>query len=133
MHESEIEVTVNQDGSVTYVVTSESAETAEDMQALLESETLTETLNTGLSEDFADVAVTSVTVSEAVTADVVVTVDTTDASNNLNTASTNLVDALTNAGYEASAESNSFSFFDCFGETFTLQPPLRSYQACHLP
>ena len=99
---------------MTYVVTSESAETAEDLQALLESETVTETLNTGLSEDFADVAVTSVTVSEAVTADVVVTVDTTDASNNLNTASSNLVDALTNAGYEASAESIWFLVLSLF-------------------
>ena len=111
VHESNVEVTVSEDGSVTYTITSSTAEGAQEHQDALAAEDVAETLNTGLES--ASVSVDAVEVDSDVTADIVVTVDTTDASNNLNQASSNIVDTLNSNGYTASSESKRFVLLTC--------------------
>ena len=105
VHESLIEVVVSEDGTVTYVVSSDTVELAEEVQHLLSDEIAVSTLSSGLTEQLG-ATLSSVSVDDVVTADVVVTVDTTDASNNLSSAKETLVEEFSSAGYSASAESN---------------------------
>ena len=111
VHESNVEVTVGEDGSVTYTITSSTAEGAQEFQDAMAAEDVAETLNAGLADEGLNVG--AVEVDSDVTADIVVTVDTTDASNNLNQASSNIVDTMNSNGYTASSESKWFGLHTC--------------------
>jgi hypothetical protein len=101
VHEGNVEVTI-EDGVASYTITSDSAEAAKDIQdALLENET-TETIDNAVS----GVDVSGVNVNADVTAEVVVTVDTSSADNNLDNAAQSLEDSFENQGYNAETESN---------------------------
>ena len=106
VHESSVQVTVSDDGSVTYTITSTTAEGAQEFQDAMAVEDVVESLNAGLSD--LGVSVDTIEVDSEVTADIVVTADTTNASNNLNQASSSIVDTLSSEGYTATAESKFF-------------------------
>ena len=93
------------DGVAYYTITSDSAETAQDLQDSLSDSTSVDTLSDAVSDSL-PVNVNSVNVDEEITAEVVVTVDTSDASNNLNNAAETLEEEFEEQGYSADAESN---------------------------
>ena len=105
IHEGDVEVTIT-DGVATYTITSDSAENAEDLQNDISQSA--EAL-TGAIEDSANVNVISIDVDDEVNAEVVVTVDTSGAENNLNDAAESLETSFEEQGYIAEAESNKIS------------------------
>ena len=104
IHESEIEVTIVDDVA-TYIITSESVESAENMQATLADDTTTDALNEFIGDSL-PIEVSDVNVEDEVVADVSITIDTTDADNNLNDAVSALVDLFESQDFVAVAESN---------------------------
>ena len=82
LHEGEIEVTI-ENGVATYVINSDSVETAEEIQSVLDNSETQSTLDEAVGDE---VTIDSMTVDEDITAEIVVTVDTTNAENNLNEA-----------------------------------------------
>ena len=105
-----IEVNIT-DGVAYYTITSDSAETASDLQTTLSQPEVTTALDTAIEDEFPEVDVSGVNVDEEITADVVVTVDTTGAENNLNQAANELEEIFQDQGYEAEAESNIILIF----------------------
>ena len=102
VHESEISVTL-EDGVVYYTISSSSVEAAEAAQSVLDAESAAEQLSIGLEN--LEVLVASVNVDEEIVADVVVTVDTSNASNNLSEAAETLGSTLEASGFTASVQS----------------------------
>lgn len=103
LHEGNVEVTI-EEGIASYVIHSDTAETAQDIHdALVEPEFVT------AIEDLLPIEIDSFDSDDAIKADVVVTVmvivDTSDAENNLNRAAETLEDNFQNQGYDAHAES----------------------------
>ena len=110
VHEGSVEVSII-DGVAHYTITSDSVESSEGIQEVLsESDSLT-ALDTAISESFPDVGVSSLVVDDEIVADVVVTVDTGNASNNLNNAASTLEESFVEQGFNANAESNPLLFF----------------------
>ena len=107
IHEGNIEVNIT-DGVAYYTITADNAEAAQDLQETLAEPESTATLDEGISESFPEVDVSGVTVDPEVTAEVVVTVDTSGAENNLNQATETIEDIFEDQGYSADAESNRF-------------------------
>ena len=103
IHESKIEVSIK-NGTAHFTIKSDSAETAKDIQSTLSSAETASSLNDSISSSY-PVTVSGMTVNGEVTADVVVTVDTTDAANNLKDAAEKITTAMEKEGYEASAKS----------------------------
>ena len=100
IHEGNVEVSI-ENGVVSYVITSDTAELAQDIQdVLVEPESLT------TIEESLPITVNSFDFDTPINAEVVVTVDTSDAENNLNRAAEALEESFTNQGYDADAESN---------------------------
>ena len=104
IHEGNVEVTI-EDGVASYTITSDSAESAKDIQDVLSESETTETIDNAVS----GVDVSGVNVHADVTAEVVVTVDTSSADNNLENAAQALEDSFEKQGYNAEAESNFIS------------------------
>ena len=107
VHESEISVTL-EDGVVYYTISSSSVEAAETAQSVLDTPSAAEQLSVGLEN--LEVVVTSLNVDEEIVADIVVTVDTSNASNNLSQAAETLGSTLEAGGFIASVESTIFFF-----------------------
>ena len=105
VHEGSVEVTINENGFAIYTITSDSAESAEDANEVLSDPNSHTVLENAISEEF-DVSISSVNVEDDITADVVVTIDSSDAENNLGDAAQALEDAFQDQGYSAIAESN---------------------------
>ena len=105
VHEGNVNVNIT-DGVAYYTITSDSAETASDVQDTLNQAETTSTLDEAIEDEFPTVEVSSVNVDEDVTAEVIVTVDTSSAENNLNNAAENLEESFEDQGYTADAESN---------------------------
>ena len=102
LHEGEIEVTI-ENGVATYVINSDSVETAEEIQSVLENSETQSTLDEAVGDE---VTIDSMTVDEDITAEIVVTVDTTNAENNLNEAAEALEESFQEQGFTAEANSN---------------------------
>ena len=95
-----------ENGVASYVITSNTAELAQDIQdALIEPESLT------TIEESLPITVDSYDLDTSINAEVVVTVDTSGAENNLNRAAETLEESFTNQGYDAEAESNFYQHF----------------------
>lgn len=105
IHESMIEVSIV-DGVVHYTITSDTAEEAQSIQDIMDTSETLDDLDIGISATYPQVTVSSVTPDEDVVADIVVTVDTTGAENNLEDAADKIEDSMQDMGYDASAESN---------------------------
>ena len=86
IHESNIEVTI-ENGTAKFTIKSESAELAKEIQSALSSESSAATLAGAISTSLPSVTVSDIQVGDEVVLDVIVTVDTTSASNNLEEAS----------------------------------------------
>ena len=109
IHEGSVEVSII-DGVAHYTITSDSVESSEGIQEVLsESDSLT-ALDTAISDSFPEVDVSSLVVDDEIIADVVVTVDTENASNNLNIAAYTLEESFVEQGFNANAESNPLFF-----------------------
>ena len=106
VHESEISVTL-EDGVVYYTISSSSVEAAETAQSVLDTPSAAEQLSVGLEN--LEVVVTSLNVDEEIVADIVVTVDTSNASNNLSQAAETLGSTLEAGGFTASVESKFYN------------------------
>lgn len=105
VHEGNVDVTIDNDVA-TYTITSDSAESAEEANAILSDATLQSIIEDAIGEEF-DVSISGVNVEDEITADIVVTIDSSGAENNVEDAAQELEDILRNKGYTASAESNS--------------------------
>ena len=100
IHECNVEVNIT-DGVVYYTVTSDSAEMAQDMQDVLTDPKSVTTIDDAVES----IEVDAVNVDEDITAEVIVTVDTTTAENNLDNAAQTLEEIFEDQGYDAEAES----------------------------
>ena len=100
IHESSVEVTVDH-GVVSYIITSSTAETAQVIQdSLVEPELLTNL------EGSLPIGIESFNLNDLINAEVVVTVDTSGAENNLSRSAEILEETFQNQGYDAKVESN---------------------------
>ena len=98
IHEGNVEITI-EDGVAFYTITSDTAESATDAQDVIAD--LTNVVDTSLPVD-----IVSVNVDPDISAEVVVTVDTSDAESNLNNAASTLEQTFADQGFDAQAESN---------------------------
>ena len=105
VHEGSVEVTIDENGVATYTFTSDTAESAEEGSEVLSDPNSHTVLENAISEEF-DVSISSVNVEDDITADVVVTIDSSGAENNLEDAAQTLEDVFQDQGYSAIAESN---------------------------
>jgi hypothetical protein len=99
IHEGNVQVNIT-DGVVYYTVVSDNAELAQDIQDVLddpESSTL-------IDDAIESIDVASVNVDEEIIAEVIVTVDTSGAENNLENAAETLEQSFQNQGFDAEAE-----------------------------
>ena len=106
IHEGNVHVDIV-DGVAFYTITSDSAEAADAIQETLNAEDSRASLDDALG-DSADIL--SIDVNDEITAEIIVTVDTGDASNNLNNAAAALEESFQQQGYGAEAESNYYVF-----------------------
>ena len=87
VHESEVEVIVSENGTVYYVITTDSAEQAEDYQTMMGNDTVPATIYDGLTEQNQFVNVSSISdeidVDEDITVEIDIVVDVSDAENKL--------------------------------------------------
>ena len=104
IHEGNVEVTIVDDVAY-YTITSDSAEDAQDLMESLQEPDSFDALFASISESL-PIVVTSVSVNDDIEAEVVVTVDTTGAENNLNNAAELIQESFENQGYVATADSN---------------------------
>ena len=105
IHESNVQVNIT-DGVVYYTITSDSAESASDIRDILDDAESTTQLDDAISETFPEVDVSSIDVNDAIVAEVLVTVDTSDAEKNLDDAASDLEASFEEQGYDTVAESN---------------------------
>ena len=105
IHEGSVEITIDENGVATYTITSDSAESAEEANEILSQPAAQVILDEAISDEF-DVSVSSVNIGDDITADIIVTVDSSRAENNLQDAAQTLEDTFQSQGYTASAESN---------------------------
>ena len=105
VHEGSVEVTIDENGIATYTITSDSAESAEEANEILSQPTSQFVLDDAISNKF-DASISSVNVEDDIIADIIVTVDSSRAENNLQDAAQTLEDTFQGQGYTASAESN---------------------------
>ena len=112
VHESSVDVTLA-NGTATYVITSDSAENASETVETMSGSNVTEIIGDAIDESFA-VGIEDVVVDDDITAEVIATVDTSDASERLDDAAEKLEDAFESYGYNATAESKSHLLKICF-------------------
>jgi hypothetical protein len=103
IHASKIEITT-ENGTIHYTIKSYTTDDAKDIKSSLNSESSTATLNDAISESF-PVVISGSNVDDEITADIVVTVDATDASKDLETAAENITQAMQEEGMVATAKS----------------------------
>ena len=101
LHEGSVEVTI-EDGLATYTITSNSVESAQSIQDILD-----EPSSASILDEALPITIHDINVNEGITADIVVTVDSSSASNNLNSAADTLEDIFEDSGFDAKVESNS--------------------------
>ena len=104
IHESNIEVSIT-NGTAHFTIKSDSAEIAKDIRDALSSESSAASLKDSITKALPEVTISDVKVEESVKADVLVTVDTSNAANNLEKAATEIKQTMENEGYEATAKS----------------------------
>jgi len=101
IHESHVRVDVTNETAV-YTIVSDSVEDAKGFSSLLETANATSMIDKILSEQFG-ASVESIVVDDTIVADVVITVDTSDAKHNLADAAESVVNILTDDGYNTTA------------------------------
>ena len=127
IHESSVEVTV-ENGTATYVITSATAEDASESIEIMGKSNVSAIIQDSVEDDF-PVNIEDVVVKEDITAEIIVTVDTGDASENLDDAALDVTDVLNSYGYVATAESNIFAIeFDMLCEMYSLLLHQQYYQ-----
>ena len=127
IHESSVEVTV-ENGTATYVITSATAEDASESIEIMGKSNVSAIIQDSVEDDFS-VDIEDVVVEEDITAEIIVTVDTGDASENLDDAALDVTDVLNSYGYVATAESNIFVIeFDMLFEMYSLLLHQQYYQ-----
>ena len=127
VHKSSVEVTV-ENGTATYVITSATAEDASESIETMGASNVSAILQDSVEDDF-PVNIEDVVVEEDITAEIIVTVDTGDASENLDDAALDVTDVLNSYGYVATAESNIFIIeFDMLCEMYSLLLHQQYYQ-----
>ena len=108
IHESEVEVIVSENGTVYYVITSDSAEDAEDYQTMMSNDTVPVTIYDGLTEDTQFVNVSSISeeisVDENITVEIDIVVDVNDADNNIEDAASEVEEKYSGENYETEAD-----------------------------
>lgn len=104
VHKGVIEVTI-EDGVASYTITSDSAESLGEANDILSQPSSQLIVNNAISDEY-EVSILSVNPEDNISADVIVTIDSSDAKNNLRDAARSLEDIFQEQGYTASAESN---------------------------
>lgn len=100
VHEGNVEVTI-MDGVASYIITSDTAETAQDIH-----DTLVEPELISSIEELLSIQIDSFNFDPSISTEVVITVDTSGAENNLSRAAETLEESFTNQGFDARVESN---------------------------
>lgn len=108
IHEENIDVTI-EDGVARYIITSDSVGSAQDIQDSIRDSSSTDALITAIIGSL-PVNVTSVEVNEDIRSEIIVTVDTTGAKNNLENAARELEEAFEQQGFIAQVDSNLITF-----------------------
>ena len=127
IHESSVEVTV-ENGTASYVITSATAEDASESIETMGATNVSAIIQDSVEDDF-PVNIEDVVVEEDITAEIIVTVDTGDASEDLDDAALDVEDVLNSYGYVATAESNIFAIeFDMLCEMYLLLLHRQYYQ-----
>jgi hypothetical protein len=102
VHEGNIAVTI-EDGLARYTITSDSADSAQDIQDLIREPSSIDALTTAIVANV-PVNVASVEVDEDIEIEIIVTVDTTSAENNLENSARELEEAFEQQGFTAQAD-----------------------------
>ena len=100
LHEGSVEVTI-EDGVATYTITSDSVDSAQSIQDILD-----EPSSVAILDETLPITIDDINVNDEVTADIVVTVDSSGASNSLNAAAEILEDVFEDDGFNTKVESN---------------------------
>ena len=100
LHEGSVEVIIEA-GVATYTITSDSVDSAQSIQDILD-----EPSSFAILDETLPITIDDINVNDEVTADIVVTVDSSGASNNLNSAADTLEDIFEDSGFDAKVESN---------------------------
>lgn len=105
VHKSSVEVDIDENGTATYTITSGNAEVAEEANTILSDVNSRTILENEINEVFG-ISISSVEVGNDILAEVVVTIDSSEAENNLVNAAQTLEDLFEDQGYSTVAESN---------------------------
>lgn len=100
IHEGNVEVNM-QDGVATYTITSDSIDSIRSIQ-----DTLDDPASAAILDEALPISIGGINPDDDIIADIVVTVDASGASNNLNTAAALLADTFEENGYDTNVESN---------------------------
>lgn len=101
VHEGNVKVDI-ENGVATYTITSDTAENAQDIQDVLSEQETDNLIDAAIDE----ISIVSMNVNSNIDADILVTIDTTGASNNLNDSADVLQQSLSNQGFETNVQSN---------------------------
>ena len=115
LHEGSVEVTI-EDGVATYTITSDSVDSAQSIQDILD-----EPSSVSILDEALPITIDDINVNDEVTADIVVTVDSSGASNNLNTAAKTLEGIFEDSGFNTKVESNFYERFNHILYMFALE------------
>ena len=113
VHESSVDVTVA-NGTASYVITSDSAEEASEALETMSGSNVTAIIGDAIDESF-PVSIEHIVVDDDINAEVIITVDISDASERLNDAAEKVEDAFESYGYNATAESKRYLFMSPHG------------------
>ena len=105
VHEGSVEITIDENGVATYIITSDTVESAEGVNEILSQPTTQAIIDDAISDEF-EVNISFVDVGDDITAEIIVTVDSSGAENNLQNAAQTLEGIFQGRGYTARAESN---------------------------
>ena len=105
LHPKDVDVSVNAaTGEVTYTVTVGDSEVAKDAQKALQAVEFMKKLNSGISESLPDTEITSVKTDEDIVMEIVVTIDATEAKNDIDDTNSRVLKELEAAGYESDSK-----------------------------
>ena len=113
----DVDVTISENGEVTYVISNDSVEDATGVQQQLNDPGTLEDLNRRVDEAFPGTTVNDMDVADEIEADVDVTVDTTDATNDSTGAGDSITDSQGNNGWDVNT--NGILLFLNFEKTNT--------------
>ena len=112
VHAKHVNVAVTPTGEITYVVTSSGDVSASNIQDIMGSTSFLENLNDEMSEDIPDVHVGSVSVNEEIEMVLIVTVDASESTMDIEEVNEQIIEEFENQGVLGNSDSTFETFFN---------------------